>query len=154
MAQLAGKAEVAINNISIPASYLSEIVVSFVEGTRERNTLGGKFTRPSGSLDMAQAKFTMFLPSMDYLKNIFPGVYNLPTAPQTTGNIIFNANSCSTTPAGPVNIHFTCEDNDNNDVFIYSGLALLDFSATYNPTDDIAIPVTIFAQADTNGNVA
>jgi hypothetical protein len=151
---LGGPAEVAINGITIPASLLSEVAVELTEGTRERETLGGTFTKPSGVLDTAQATFTLYLPSMDYLKNIFPGRYNAPSGTQATGNVVFSSDQCTTTEAGPVNIHYTCEDNDNNDVYIYSGLAMLNFNPTYNASDDVTIEVTIYAQPDNNGNVA
>jgi hypothetical protein len=154
MSVLGGPAEVAINHITIPASLLSEVSVELTEGTRERETLGGTFTKPSGVLDTATVTFTMFLPSMDYLKNIFPGRYNAPSGEQTTGNVIFNSDTCVSTDAGPVNIHYTCEPLDNNDVYIYSGLAQLNFSPTYNASDDITIEVTIMAQPDGSGNVA
>jgi hypothetical protein len=150
---LGGPAEVAINGITIPASLLSEVSVEFTEGTRERETLGGTFTKPSGILETAQAMFTMYLPSMDYLKNIFPERYNAPSGTQGYGNVIFNSDNCTTTEAGPVNIHYTCEDNDNNDVHIYSGIAALNFNPTYNASDDVTIEVTIYAQPDVNGNV-
>jgi hypothetical protein len=151
---LGGPAEVAINGITIPASLLSEITVEFTEGTRERTTLGGTFTKPSGVLETAQAMFTMYLPSMDYLKNIFPDRYNAPSGSQTTGNVIFNSDTCTTTEAGPVNIHYTCEATDNNDIHIYSGLAALNFNPTFNESDDLTIEVTIYAQPDGDGNVA
>lgn len=151
---LGGPAEVAINGITIPASLLSEVSVELTEGTRERETLGGTFTKPSGILETAQAMFTMYLPSMDYLKNIFPNRYSAPSGEQTTGNVIFNSDTCVNTETGPVNIHFTCEPLDNNDVYIYAGLAQLNFNPTYNASDDISIEVTIFAQPDESGNVA
>lgn len=154
MAVLGGPAEVAINGITIPASLLSEVSVELTEGTRERTTLGGTFTKPSGVLETAQATFTLYLPSMDYLKNIFPDRYNAPSGEQITGNVIFNSDNCSTTEAGPVNIHYTCEPLDNNDVYIYSGLAMLNFNPTYNASDDVTIEVTIYAQPDDDGNVA
>lgn len=150
---LGGPAEVAINGITIPASLLSEVNVEFTEGTRERTTLGGTFTKPSGILETAQATFTMYLPSMDYLKNIFPGRYNAPSGTQIGGNVIFNSDTCTTTEAGPVNIHYTCEGLDNNDVHIYSGIAALNFNPTYNADDDVTIEVTIYAQPDDDGNV-
>lgn len=151
---LGGPAEVAINGITIPASLLSEVTVEFTEGTRERETLGGTFSKPSGILETAQTMFTMYLPSMDYLKNIFPGRYNAPSGEQTTGNVIFNSDTCTTTDAGPVNIHYTCEPLDNNDVHIYSGIAALNFNPTYNASDDLTVEVTIYAQPDEDGNVA
>lgn len=150
---LGGPAEVAINGITIPASLLSEVTVEFTEGTRERETLGGTFTKPSGILETAQAMFTLYLPSMDYLKNIFPGRYNAPSGEQLTGNIVFNSDTCVETDAGPVNIHYTCEPLDNNDVHIYSGLAALNFNPTYNASDDLTIEVTIYAQPDDDGNI-
>jgi hypothetical protein len=151
---LGGAAEVALNGITIPASLLSEVVVTLTEGTRERNTLGGTFTKPSGILDEANVVFTMYLPSMDYLKNIFPNRYNAPSGSQTKGNVIFNSDNCAEVDAGKVNIHFTCEELDNNDVFIYAGLAMLNFNPTYNSDDDLTIEVTIQAQPDTDGNIA
>ncbi len=150
---LGGPAEVSINGVTIPASLLSEVSVEFTEGTRERETLGGTFTKPSGVLETAQVMFTLYLPSMDYLKNIFPARYNAPSGSQAYGNVVFNSDNCSTTASGPVNIHYTCENNDNNDVHIYEGLAMLNFNPTYNASDDVTIEVTIYAQPNTNGNV-
>lgn len=151
---LGGPAEVAINNVAIPASLLSEVSVELTEGTRERETLGGTFTKPSGTLETAQVMFTMYLPSMDYLKNIFPNRYNAPSGEQDTGNIIFNSDNCAETESGPVNIHYTCEPLDNNDVYLYNGVAQLNFNPTYNASDDLTIEVTIFAQPDDDGNIA
>lgn len=151
---LGGPAEVAINGITIPASLLSEVSVEFTEGTRERETLGGTFSKPSGVLETAEATFTLYLPSMDYLKNIFPGRYSAPSGEQDTGNVIFNSDTCVSTDAGPVNIHYTCEPLDNNDVHIYNGQAALNFNPTYNAEDDLTIEVTIYAQPDDDGNIA
>lgn len=153
MAQLGGLAEVAINGVTIPASLLSEVSVELTEGTRERNTLAGTFTRPSGTLETATATFTMYLPSIDYLKDLFPARYNAPTAPQLTGNIIWDTQSCSTVDSGAVNIHYTCEANDNNDIYFYDGQAQLNFNPTFTQTDDLTIEVTIHAVPDATGKV-
>jgi len=150
---LGGLADVSVNGITIPSMLLSEVTVELTEGTRERSTLAGNFTRPSGTLETATATFTMYLPSIDYLKDIFPGRYNAPTAPQTTGNIIWDTDTCGSVDAGPVNIHFTCADNDNNDVYFYAGLLQLNFNPTYNNSDELTIEVTVHAQPDTNGQV-
>lgn len=150
---LGGLADVSANSITIPSMLLSEVVVELTEGTRERSTLAGNFTRPSGTLETATATFTMYLPSIDYLKDIFPGRYNAPTAPQTTGNIIWDTDTCGSVDAGPVNIHFTCADNDNNDVYFYAGLLQLNFNPTYNNSDELTIEVTVHAQPDANGQV-
>ncbi|UNQ40948.1 hypothetical protein MPC38_06770 [Prescottella equi] len=151
---LEGPAEVAINGKVIPPTMLSEIVAEFVEGMRERTTLGGKFSRPSGVLDTAELRFTLYLPNMDYLKNIFPNRYNAPTSPQLTGNVILNPTDSATTEAGPVNVHWTGKATDDDDIFIYNGEALLNFSATINADDAVSIEVKVLAQPDENGNVA
>lgn len=153
MAQLGGLAEVAINGITIPANILSEVNVTLEEGTRERTTLAGVFTRPSGTLSSAMATFTMYLPSIDYLKDIFPEKYNAPTSPQATGNIIWDTETCTVPEVGPVNIHYTCDENDNNDVHFYEGAVQLNFNPTYNGTDDLTIEVTVHAQPDNSGRV-
>lgn len=150
---LGGPAEVALNETFIPAELLSEVAVEITEGTRERTTLGGTFTRPSGVVETATATFTMYLPSMDYLKHIFPSRYNAPEAPQTTGNVIISADTCISADAGPVNIHFTCEDNDANDVFFYNAQAALNFNPTYTAGDDLTVEVTLYAQPDENGDI-
>lgn len=149
---LGGKAEVAINGTVIPAQFLSEVSVAVSEGTRERKTLGGTFKKPSGVLDTAEAKFTLFLPAMDYLKEIFPERYNAPNG-NLTGNIVINSDTCGQAHVGPVNIHFTCEPNDNNDVHIFNGSALLNFNPTYSTDADVMIEVTIFAEPDDSGNI-
>lgn len=153
---LGGPAEVAMNGMTIPASLLSEVAAEFTEGTRERESLGGTFTRPSGVLETAEVTFTLFLPSMDYLKNIFPGRYNAPTnaVAQKTGNVVFDSSKCTTTNTGPTNIHYICENNDNNDIFIPAGLAAFNINPEYNSDDPLTVEITIYAQPDANGVVA
>lgn len=148
---LGGKASIAINAIEIPSYMISEITPNFSEGTRTRTTLGGIFNRPSGVFENAELSFTLFLPSMDYLKNIFPGEYNTPTGPQTVGNLIFGAGSCTTKVPVPVNVHYECEDTDANDLHIFAGLAAMNFNPTYNDSDDLSVQVTIYAQPTENG---
>lgn len=150
---LGGPAEVAINETAIPAQFLSEITVELTGGERSRETLGGTFTSPSGTFDTAQATFTMFLPNMDYLKNIFPNLYNAPTEPQLTGNVIFTTDTCVNI-SSPVNIHYTCFETDDNDVYFYNGQIQLNFNPTYNQTDALSVEVTIYANPDENGNIA
>lgn len=151
---LGGPAEVGLNGVYIPSHLLSEVSVELTEGTRERTTLAGTFSRPSGTFETATATFTMYLPSMDYLKHIFPDRYNAPSAPQTTGNVVFSTQTCATVEGGPVNIHFTCDDNDDNDVFFYNGFVQMNFNPTYNDSDDLTVEVTIMANPDDDGNVA
>lgn len=153
---LAGQAEVAINESLIPASLLSEVAVEFTEATRDTETLAGKFTQPTGAFDTAQVTFTMFLPSMDYLKVLFPDLYDAGTGERANeGHIILSAGTCMESASTPVNIHYVCDgDDDKNDIFIYSGLVQLNIAATYNNSDSLSVEVTVFAQPDEDGNVA
>jgi hypothetical protein len=132
---------------------LSNIETNIEEGLRKRKTLAGEFTRPSGTFDNPMAKFTLYLPSIDYLKDIFPERYNAPSAPQTTGNIIVGDDSCTTLEVGGFNIHFECEDNDSNDVYFYEAQAQLSFNAKYTTEDDISIEIAVYAQPTASGSV-
>lgn len=151
---LGGPAEVSLNGVTIPAQLLSEVTVELTEGTRERTTLGGNFTRPSGVLETAQVAFTMYLESMDALKDIFPGRYNAATAPQESGNIILGNDSCANAEISGLNIHYTCETTDDNDVYIYNAQVAMNFNPTYNDSDDLTVEVTAYAQPDAEGRIA
>lgn len=151
---LGGPASMAFRDFVIPAAILSEVATTLTEGVRERRTLAGTFKKGSGTLDTAEAKATLFVPSMDWLgKNILRSKYNAPTAPQTTGNIVWNSETCATLDVGPVNIHYDCEGNDNNDVFFYNAQLQVNLEMMFNATDDLSVGLTLFAQPDENGNV-
>lgn len=150
---LGGKAELAIGTALIPAAFLSDINPDFEEGTRETTTLGGVRTQPSGLYDTAMLAFTLYLPSMDYLKNIWAEIYNAPSGGQTTGNFILGSDTCSTREAVPVNIHYTCDDNDDNDVHIFAGLVSFTFNPTYTDSDGLSVDVTVYAQPTDDGYV-
>lgn len=153
---LGGAAEVAINENLIPAELLSEVSVEFTEGTRETETLGGTFTQPTGMLDTAQATFTMYLPSMDYLKVIFPSLHNAGSGARVgEGNVILNTGECLTVENTPINVHYVCDGaDDTNDVFIYNGRVQLNLAMTFNNSDSVSVEVVVFAQPDESGNVA
>lgn len=150
---LGGEAEVSINGHLIPSTLLSEVSFEFTNGSRDVQTLKGKFTQPSGMVDTAQAMFTLLLPSMDYLRYIFPDQYNASTG-RGVGNVVFNINDCFTNAATAVNIHYVCDGaNDENDVNIPNGLVNVSLSGTYNDSDPLSIEVTVYAQPDGSGNV-
>lgn len=152
---LGGVAEVAINESLIPAELLSEVSVEVTESTRDTETLRGKFTQPTGMIDTAQATFTMFLPSMDYLKVLFPNLHNAGSGERIgEGNLIIGAGECLQQDATPVNIHYTCDGaDDTNDVLFYSALVQLNLSLTYNNSDSLSVEVTVFGQPDDDGKV-
>lgn len=152
---MGGVAELAFRDFTIPSDVLSETTVELAEGTRERTTLAGVFTRPSGTLETGMASVTLYPPSWGWLgENIIRSRYNAPTAPQTEGNIIWNAQTCAGSyDVGPLNIHFVCDDNDNRDVFFYNAQLVINVNPTYNNSDDIQVEMTFQAQPDDEGNV-
>lgn len=150
---LGGQAEVAIGTSLIPARFLGDITPNFEEGTRESTTLGGTRTSPSGMLDTAELTFTLYLPNMDYLKNIWADIYNTPTGGYDAGNFVLGSTSCTTREPVPVNIHYTCDADSRNDVHIFAGIVAFNFNPTYNDADGLSVEVTIYAQPTDDGTV-
>lgn len=148
---LGGKAEISIGKLTIEPQFLSEIHVELTEGERTIESLAGNITKPSGMIDSAQVAGNFILPSMDALKVLFQEAYEAPTAEGLAGKVSFGSNSCKTKVPLPVNIHYTCEQNGNNDVHIYAGLIKADLDLTYNQSDALTIPFTIYAQPTSKG---
>lgn len=152
---MSGPAELSFRNALIEASVLSEISVELTEGTRERTTLAGTFTLPAGTIDTATATVTLFPESWGWLgANLLRSRYSAPSAPQTEGNIIWNASTCAGSyDVGGLNIHFTCDDNDNRDIYFYNAALQVNVNPTYNNEDNLQVELTFFANPDDNGNV-
>jgi len=149
---LGGAADLALGLVTIPASLLGDITPNFTEGTRSSETLGGNRTAPSGRYDEATLTFTMFVPSFDYLKSIWPDLYNAPTAPQVGGNLVFGTGSCTSKTPVVANIHYSCDDNSNNDTHVFSTLVGATWNPTINATDGLSIEVTLYSQPNVDGN--
>lgn len=137
--------------VTIPSTMLSEIVAEFTEGMRTRETLGGTFNTPSGNLETAQLTGTIYLPNMAFLGKIFSDLYNAPSGSQDEGNIVIGGTTCKAQASAKVNVHFECEDTDNNDLHVFSALFGFNFNATYGPTDPVAVEFTAYAQPTVNG---
>lgn len=150
---LGGEAELAIGQALIPARYLSDISPNFEEGTRESTTLGGTRTTPSGMLETSELTFTLYLPSMDYLQNVWAEIYNAPSGGYDAGNFVLGGGSCQTRTPVPVNIHYTCDEDSRNDVHIFAGIVAFNFNPTYNDSDGLSVEVTIYAQPTDEGTV-
>lgn len=148
---LGGKAEIAIGALVIEPQFLSEIHVEITEGERTTESLAGNITKPSGMIESAQVTGNFILPSMDALRVLFQEAYEAPTQEGLAGKVVFGANSCKTKVPLPVNIHYTCEQNGNNDVHIYAGLVKADLDLTYNQGDALSVPFTIYAQPTSQG---
>lgn len=150
---LGGQAELAIGNVVIGPQFLSELSVNFEEGTREVDSLAGTIRTPSGTYDTAEITGTMILPSMDALKMLFASAYEAPTGEEEglSGRVRFGGRTCETIAPLPINIHYTCENNSDNDVHINAGLVAMNFNPTYNSSDSLTIEFTIYAQPGDEG---
>lgn len=153
MSVLGDPVEISFRDFTIPSTMLGEVNPSFPTGTRERVTQTGTFSRSSGRLDNPRVTAQLFIPSMDWLgKNILKSKYNAPTAPATQGNIIWNADLCASVDLGPVNIHPTCNETDDDDIFLYNASLQVNFEPTLNGQDDASIEIVFHANPDEDGN--
>lgn len=154
---LGGKVDVSLNAITIPAQYISDegVVTTLTEGTREVATMAGTFTQPSGTYDEATAVFNVVLPNMNYVKNIFPDLYTASTdRPTVAGQTVFGGDSCKTRENTPVVVHYTCDPDSDNDVFIPNGAVQASMELTQNATDPVVVAVTVNAQPNENEDLA
>ena len=150
---LGGKWEMAVGGVLIPASLLGDITPNYAEGLYEVETKAGTRRQPNGKAETAELTFTLYLPSLDYLKVLFSEAYTAGTGSQETGNIIFGSDSCSTTTPLPINLHPVCEDNDNNDIHIYAGLINAVFNPSLTTSDVVSVETTIYMQPTANGYI-
>lgn len=149
-----GKYELSVDNVLIEPELLGDITVNYEEGVKERTTQIGTIRTPSGTVETAEATFVLYLPNIDYLKNIFPENYNAATGSGSatrTGNLKFGGSNCATYNAHIFNIHPTCEGNDNND-WHFSGVVNRNINPTLNGTDDVQVELTVQMQIDETTN--
>lgn len=149
----AGAWEMSIGDVLIPAELLGDISPNYDEATSDADTQAGTRTTPLGKPETAELTFTLYLPSLDYLKTLWDEAYNAGTGTQTTGNVIFGNGSCQTRTALPINIHLVCEDTDDNDIHIFAGIVKQTFNPTLSGTEVLSIESTIFMQPTSNGYI-
>lgn len=148
---LGGKAELAIGNLVIEPQFLGDMTVTFQEGTRTSTSLAGTINRPSGQIETAQIEGNFILPSMDALKMLYGEIYEEGTATGMVGRIRIGGSDCTAQTTKPVNIHYSCEPNSDNDFHVYAGLVQLNLSLAYNSGDNLVTPFTILAQPTSDG---
>lgn len=149
----AGTYEMSIGPVLIPAELLGDISPNYDEATADADTQAGTRTMPLGKPETAELTFTLYLPSLDYLKTLWDEAYNAGTSPQETGNIIFGGSSCQSRTPLPINIHPLCEDNDNNDIHIFAGIVKQTFNPTLSGSEVLNIESTIFMQPTSDGYI-
>lgn len=148
---MGGKVDVSLNGVTIPAQFISDdgVKTTLAEGTREVKTMAGTFRQASGTYDESNVVFTIVLPSMNYVKNIFPELYVASTdRPSVAGQIDFGGDTCSVRENTSVVVHYSCADNSDDDVYIPNGSVEASVELTQNSGDPVTVEVTVDAQPD------
>ena len=154
---MGGKVDVSLNGVTIPAQFISDegVTTTLTEGTREVTTMAGTFTQASGTYDEATVVFNVVLPNMNYMKNIFPDLYTASTdRPTTAGQTVFGGDSCTVRENTPIVVHYSCEPNSDNDVYVPNAALQATVELTQNASDPVTVAVTANAQPDDNGVIA
>lgn len=161
---LSGKASVTLyyeggESVVIEPQFIGEdgVTVTMTPGTRTITSQAGTTTVPSGTIDEATFSFPLLLPNMNYLGKVFPENYTASVdRPTVAGQTVVGGNeNCSQVSAKAV-IHFVCDDNSDNDIYIPEALVNADLSTVINSTDGVSINVMGYAQPseDIAGGVA
>lgn len=154
---LGGKVDVSINGVTIPAHYIGEdgVVTTLTEATRDISTMAGTFTQASGTYEEATMVFSVVLPNMNYLKNIFPDLYTASIdRPTVAGQTVFGGDTCSARSNTPVVSHYTCLENSDDDVLIPNGSVMASVELTQNASDPVTVEVTVNAQPNEDEDLA
>lgn len=152
--ELNGKVDVSLNGVTIPAQFLSDegVVTTLTETVREINTMAGVIRQSTGTYEEAMAVFNVVLPNMNYLKNILPDLYTASTdRPTVAGRTAFGGDDCVTRTNTPVVVHYTCQSNSDNDIYIPNGSVVASIEFTQNVTDPVVVAITVQAQPDDDG---
>lgn len=153
---MGGKVDVSLNGVTIPAQYISDegVTTTLTEGTREIPTMAGTFKQASGTFEESMVVFNVTLPNMNYLKNIFPDLYTPSERPTVAGQVAFGSEDCTTRDNTPVVVHYTCDENSDNDVYVPNGAVQASIEMVQNATDPVTIEITVNAQPSDDHNGA
>lgn len=155
MYELTGKVDVSLNGVTIPAKYLSGddgVVTTLTETVKETPTMAGTVRQSTGTYEEANVAFSVVLPNMNYLKNIFPDMYTASSdRPTVAGRIAFGGDECIARENTPVVVHYSCQENSDNDIYIPSGSVTASVEITQNLSDPVVVMITVQAQPDDDG---
>lgn len=148
----AGSYELTIGDTLIPASLLGDLSPNYDEATAEADTQAGTRTIPLGRAATAEFTFTLYIPSMDYLKVLWGAAYGEPTGDaQKSGNITFGGGHCETRQPLPINIHNVCEQTDDNDIHIFGAIIKQTFNPTLSAGEVLQVECTAYMQPTEQG---
>ena len=147
----AGTYELSLGDVLIPAQLLGDLSPNYDESTTEASTQAGTRVVPLGKPATAELTFTLFLPSMDYLQNLWEEAYTAGTGTADGGNIIFGNGSCQTRTPIPINIHNVCDKTDKDDIYIYGAIVKQTFNPTLSAGEVLQVECTAYMQPTDNG---
>jgi len=115
--------------------------------------MAGTFNQASGTFEEAMVMFNVTLPNMNYLKNIFPDMYTASSdRPSVAGRVAFGGDECTTRENTPVVVHYSCDSNSDNDIYIPNGAVQASIEMVQNVEDPVTVEITVNAQPeDTTG---
>lgn len=143
--ELKGKVDVSLYGVTIPASLLSGddgVVTNAEEKTIEINSLDGVITQGTRIFDNVNVTFSVILPSMDYMKNILPDLYEAGTGGQTVGRIAIGGNDCAVAENTPLVVHYSCQEDSDNDIYVPNANVIATFELTQNSDDPVMVSFT------------
>lgn len=155
---LTGRVDVSLYKVRIPSALISDdgVETTITEGTRDIATMAGTFTEVSGTLDEANSVFNVVLPNMSYLGVVFPDLYKASEHEEGVGQTTFGGNTCTARSHTPLVIHYSCDKNSDNDIFIPNASIVASVDLTQNASDPVVVEVTANAlpSDDYDGAVA
>jgi hypothetical protein len=143
--ELKGKVDVSLYGITIPSSLLAGddgVVTNAEEKTIEINSMDGVMTVGTRIFDNVNVAFTVILPNMDYLKNIMPDLYEAGTGGQTVGRVAIGGTTCSVSENTPLVVHYTCQENSDNDIYVPNANVIATFELNQNSDDPVTVQFT------------
>ena len=146
----AGWWEIALGDKLIPAELLGDIKTKIALKSIEKETQAGKTKRRTNVIETAEAKFTLYLPNLDFLGQIFPEYYSSSTV--GGGAIVFGGKNVRVAEM-PVNMHQKGAETDENDVFFFKATVDVDFELSQTTKDEPSVEITINAQPTDKGYV-
>lgn len=153
--ELSGKVDVSLNGVTIPSKYLSGddgVVSTLTETVREIQTMAGTVRQSTGTYEEANVSFSVVLPNMNYLKNIFPDLYTASSdRPTVAGRVAFGGDDCQVRTNTPLVVHYTCQTNSDNDIYVPNASVTASIEITQNLEDPVVVAITAQAQPDDDG---
>lgn len=142
-----GKVDVTIyresyGGVRIPAELLSDSVeVEGEEDTVKSETFAGTFTQPSQTFNEPKVTFTMIL-TPELLRLVYPEISeDSIDRPTIAGQTVFGGSACTVREHAKLVVHWTCDDNSDDDWYFPDVILSENFGATFSPGDVLTIPV-------------